>query len=111
MREHDIGIRIWRFDRPGLNEASAKETRLTVDVADASVGRFHTRRNWVGADSDDPSARENALPKLPQMRLMVSAWPTTDERLDAGTTPADDKGRSPYRGLWVVKTHPSSIIS
>lgn len=46
---------------------------LTTASANVAVGRFHTSRNWLGADSDVPLLRENVLPMLPAKRVIVSA--------------------------------------
>lgn len=76
---------------------------LTTASENAAVGRFHASRNWLGADSDAPSTRENVAPMPPANKLNVSAWPTTDERLDAGTTPVRlDKATTPR---WVDDAH------
>lgn len=64
--------------------------RLTMGAVRSGDGRFHISRNCVDADPEDPSCW---VGKVPDRKAIVSACPTTDERLDTGTTPVIEPKR------------------
>lgn len=51
--------------------------QFTFVVARACGGRFHAKRRWLAGDN------QSCLVKW----AITSAWPTTDEMLETGTTP------------------------
>lgn len=62
--------------------------RLTTVAAQACEGDLNVSRNILGHEDVALNSAVDSFGLIVKTRLVVSACPTTDERLEIGTTPA-----------------------
>lgn len=63
------------------------ECNLTISSLDACAGHFHVNRTTPSPAWRLPANVELPAPAPVLRVLLTSAWPTTEERFDTGTTP------------------------